>query len=82
MNNIFDTEKGIILYNKAKKALDDYNMTSSLTDGVILGLSGGADSVALLHLLLKLKENVSFNLVAIHINHMIRGADADNDEEF
>ncbi len=82
MNNIFDTEKGIILLEKAKRAINDYNMAPSLAGDVVLGLSGGADSVALLYLLLKLKEAHPFSLTAIHINHMIRGKDADNDEEF
>ena len=46
----------------------------------LVGFSGGADSVTLLHALYTLlgKER----LVALHINHMLRGAEADGDEEF
>ena len=46
----------------------------------LVGFSGGADSVTLLHALYTLlgKER----LVALHINHMLRGAEADADEEF
>ena len=47
---------------------------------VLVGLSGGADSVALTHWLTKTfgKERV----VAMHVNHMIRGANAERDERF
>jgi len=49
-------------------------------NGVVLGLSGGADSVALLHLL----QEIAFNLriVCVHVNHGLRGADARADAEF
>ncbi len=82
MDNIFNKEKGKVLLKKCNKAILDYNMKEYLSGGVILGLSGGADSVALLYLLLKLREETEFNITAIHINHMIRGDEADRDEEF
>jgi tRNA(Ile)-lysidine synthase len=49
---------------------------------VILGLSAGPDSLCLLHILLGLKEKLGFELRALHVNHMLRGADADADESF
>ena len=45
-------------------------------------LSGGADSVCLLLMLAELKDDIGFELSAVHINHMIRGAESDRDEEF
>lgn len=51
-------------------------------DNVLVGLSGGPDSVFLFHNLIKLKEHLSFNLYASHINHMYRGEDAQHDEDF
>ena len=45
---------------------------------VLLGLSGGADSVTLLHLLLA----DGLSVAAAHLNHGIRGAEADRDEQF
>jgi tRNA(Ile)-lysidine synthase len=45
---------------------------------VIVGVSGGADSVALLHIL----HRLGYPLIAAHLNHSIRGADADGDEAF
>lgn len=49
---------------------------------VVLGLSGGADSVCLLFVLLEYKKIADFSLKAVHINHMIRGEEAYRDEEF
>ena len=46
----------------------------------LVGFSGGADSVALLHALCTLLGKD--RLVALHINHMLRGKEADDDEEF
>ncbi|HTL03162.1 MAG TPA: tRNA lysidine(34) synthetase TilS [Vicinamibacterales bacterium] len=50
---------------------------------VAVALSGGADSVALVHVLRELAENNRFHLVGVcHLNHRLRGADSDEDEAF
>lgn len=49
---------------------------------VIVGLSGGADSVCLLKLLKEYKKQQKFQLYAVHVNHHIRGEEAVRDEEF
>ena len=49
---------------------------------VVVGVSGGADSMALLHVLLSLKDEYGIRLVACHVNHGIRGETADRDESF
>jgi len=51
-------------------------------DKVIAALSGGADSVALLHILISLREKYKLDIYAAHFNHMIRGEAADRDEDF
>lgn len=52
-------------------------------DRVLAAVSGGADSVAMLHLLLTLKEELGIAAVsAAHVNHGLRGAEADRDEAF
>ena len=51
-------------------------------DTVICGLSGGADSVCLLVILNKLKDELGIDLKAAHLNHGIRGEEADRDEAF
>ena len=51
-------------------------------DRVAAGISGGADSVCLLILLDELCRERGLELAAIHVNHGIRGAEADADERF
>lgn len=51
-------------------------------DKVLVALSGGADSVALLHILNSFKEEFNITLYAAHFNHGIRGEEADRDERF
>ncbi len=68
------------------KYINNNEMISS-GEGVIVGVSGGADSVALLRVLLQLKKSFEekgegLSLKVIHVNHMIRGDEADRDERF
>lgn len=49
---------------------------------VAVGVSGGADSMALLNVLLELKDEFAMNIIACHVNHGIRGETADRDEKF
>ncbi len=51
-------------------------------DRIVVGVSGGADSVCLLHALLKLYREEGVTLLVVHINHGIRGEEADRDEQF
>ncbi len=51
-------------------------------DRVICALSGGADSVALLCLLLELRQELDLSVAAAHYHHGLRGAEADRDEAF
>ncbi|MEO2066542.1 MAG: ATP-binding protein, partial [Desulfurobacteriaceae bacterium] len=49
---------------------------------VIVALSGGPDSVALLSVLLELKSELQIEVEAVHVNHMLRGEESFRDEEF
>lgn len=49
---------------------------------VVVGFSGGPDSVFLLEVLLKLKDEFSLELSLAHINHLLRGEESDGDEAF
>ncbi|WP_193708446.1 tRNA lysidine(34) synthetase TilS [Alkalibaculum sporogenes] len=58
------------------------NEMFSSGDKVIVGVSGGVDSVALTHLLNDIKDQYQLSLIVCHLNHMIRGQEADEDELF
>ncbi len=49
---------------------------------VIVGFSGGADSVCLLHFLRHLSQKKHFEIIALHVNHGLRGKAATADEKF
>lgn len=51
-------------------------------DRVILGISGGADSVCLFSVFLEYREKYELSLMAVHVNHKLRGEDSEGDEEF
>lgn len=51
-------------------------------DQIVLGLSGGSDSVCLFRCLVELRKEIEFTLYGVHVNHMIRGNAADADEAF
>ena len=51
-------------------------------DRVGVGVSGGADSVALLLLLEQLRDRLGIGLAVLHFNHQLRGAESDADEKF
>jgi len=48
---------------------------------LLLGCSGGADSNAMLYLFSRLRVSLNLTLLAVHINHQIRGAESDKDEQ-
>ena len=66
---------------KFLKTIKKYSMIAP-GDSVLIGVSGGKDSVALLHLFNDIKEEYDLKLTAVHINHSIRGKEALRDEAF
>lgn len=68
----------------AQNVLDYVQRHGLLRPGDRLGVavSGGADSVGLLRLLLALREQLAIVLSVIHFNHKLRGSEANDDEDF
>ncbi|MDY6950888.1 MAG: tRNA lysidine(34) synthetase TilS [Thermodesulfobacteriota bacterium] len=62
-------------------AIEHYNMLAP-EDIVVVGVSGGPDSVALLHCLVALKERRCLNVVVAHLNHQLRGETASQEAVF
>ena len=69
------------LLELAERAIGENDMLKN-GDRIIVALSGGADSVALLHTLISLKEKYNLTLYAAHVNHNLRGEEALRDERF
>lgn len=69
------------MLNKIKNFIDKYNMIQK-GDRIVVGVSGGADSVCLFDVLLKLAPVYGHTLFVVHVNHGIRGKEADEDEAY
>lgn len=66
---------------KIKNTAEKYGMLRG-GEAVVVGFSGGADSCTLLHALTRLKDEYSLSITAAHVNHGIRGTEAQRDEDF
>lgn len=63
------------------RLIQEYRMLPPGTT-VLCAVSGGADSVCLLHRLCQLRESLDVQIAAAHYNHMLRGAESDRDQAF
>lgn len=66
--------------NKVLQTIKKYNLIKS-GDSIVVGVSGGPDSICLLHLLNDLKNEINFKIYVAHVNHMIR-KEADSETEY
>ncbi len=80
----FFEESGANIYDTASRTVKELDMWDIIDKGVLIGLSGGADSVMLLMFLLEYRrrEGLNFPILCSHVNHGIRGEEADRDESF
>ena len=69
------------LVSKTKNTILEHSLIPKGT-GVLAGVSGGADSVALLCALCEIKNELGFELFAAHLNHGIRGEEAEGDQAY
>ena len=68
---------------KVEAALREQGMLEGAAPLLLaVALSGGADSMALLHLLRELEPRYGYRLWAVHVNHGLRGDESDRDEAF
>ena len=69
------------LVDRVAEIIPRYNMLSA-GDRIGVAVSGGADSVALLHILYRLSAQFRIELAVLHVNHQLRGAESEEDEAF
>ena len=68
------------MLEQVRRTIEEYHMAKG--GRLIVGLSGGADSVCLLHVLRQLVPRYGWDLQAVHIHHGLRGEEADRDAAF
>ena len=69
------------MLNKVKQYIESNRMLSK-GEKVVLGVSGGADSVCLFFVFLALRDFYKLELHVVHVNHMMRGEEADADQGY
>ena len=82
ISRLFKSENGKKIYDNILQTVSSDNMQEYIDGGVLLGLSGGADSVMLLCFFIEYKKSRSFSLACAHVNHSIRGEEAERDMKF
>ena len=66
---------------KVRKYVEKFSLIED-GDVLVAGISGGADSVCLFYLLKELQRWWKFRFVAVHVNHGLRGEEAEQDEKY
>ena len=84
IESMFATREGSLIYDRILSSISKEGMEPYFNNGLLVGFSGGADSVFLLSFLKEYQRRTgkTFKLLAVHVNHCIRGDEAKRDEEF
>lgn len=69
-----------MLKAKVIETIKKFNLINN-EDKVVVGVSGGPDSICLVNILYDIQKEMNFDIVVAHVNHMIR-EEANDDEEF
>ncbi len=69
------------LQGRVLRFIREYDLFEA-NEPLLVGVSGGPDSVCLLHILSELKLTLGVALHIVHLNHMLRGAESDADAEY
>ena len=77
----FNYKRTKMLEKKVLETIEKNDMLSS-NDKILVGVSGGPDSVTLLKILLSFQEEYNLSIYIAHLNHMLRGKESNRDAEF
>src|SRR5512136_2602748 len=69
------------LSSRVLKFIREHNLIKE-NDLLLVGVSGGPDSVCLLHILASLRKALGIELHIAHLNHVLRGAESDADADY
>ena len=64
-----------------RETIREHNLIES-GDHIVIGLSGGPDSVCLLHVLLRMADEMNLTLHPVHVNHQFRPGAAEADQKY
>jgi len=70
-----------VIEQKVLENINKYNLIDK-GDLIVVGFSGGCDSTSLLSILVNISKIIDIELIAIHVNHMIRSDESFRDEKF
>lgn len=70
-----------MIFNKVLSSVKKHNLIED-GDKIVVGVSGGPDSIALIHILNKLRESMDIKLYVAHLNHQLRGINSQEDAFF
>lgn len=71
----------MMIKTQIKKTIEEKGLIKK-GDKVLVGVSGGPDSMALLHLLVDLRKEYNIELIVAHLDHMLRGKQSSADANF
>jgi len=72
---------GASFFDRVLKTINNHGMLRG-GESVLVAVSGGPDSVALLHVLKRLQPVLGLDIIVFHLNHKLRGPEADADARF
>ncbi len=67
--------------DRVLKTIEEHNLTDQ-NQHIVIGLSGGPDSVCLFDVLMKLKDKMNLTIHPVHVNHKFRPGEAERDQEY
>lgn len=70
-----------MLIERVKKTIAEHNLIEN-KQHIVLGLSGGPDSVCLFHMLMRLEKQMDITVHPVHLNHKLRPGEAERDQEY
>lgn len=84
LNYLQAAVKGMVNIMMLGKIIDfmELNQMVEKGDSIVIGVSGGADSICLLYVLSEISKEYSLGLRVVHVNHQLRGEEANEDQEF
>ena len=70
-----------MIFQKTRETIASHHLIEP-DEHIVLGLSGGPDSVCLFHMLLRLRQSMGIHIYPVHVNHGLRPGAADQDQQY